>query len=103
GRNDGQKKATLQNLAKVGYADGTFTSSRFFTKWVSGSTPPAWIQGCAGGNSCTTVEYKSKTRAHIEDDLGYTIVANYGDQFSDLTGGYADRAVKLPNPTYYLP
>ena len=49
------------------------------------------------------MEYKSKTRAHIEDDLGYTIVANYGDQFSDLTGGYADRAVKLPNPTYYLP
>ena len=103
GRNDGQKKATLGNLAKVGYADGTFTSPRFFTKWVSGTTPPAWIQGCVGGNRCTTVEYKSKTRAHIEDDLGYTIVANYGDQFSDLTGGYADHVVKLPNPTYYLP
>ena len=103
GRNDGQKNATVRNLQKVGYAPGTFTSSRFFTKWVSGSTPPAWIEGCAGGSTCTTVEYKSKTRAHIEHDLGYTIVASYGDQYSDLTGGYADRAVKLPNPTYYLP
>jgi predicted secreted acid phosphatase len=103
GRNDGQKAATVANLAKVGYASGTFTSARFFTKWVSGSTPPAWIEGCAGGSSCTTVEYKSKTRAHIEHDLGYTIVASYGDQYSDLVGGYADHAVKLPNPTYYLP
>ena len=103
GRNDGQKTATLQNLAKVGYASDAFTPTRFFTKWVSGTTPPAWITGCAGGTTCTTVEYKSKTRAHIEQDLGYTIVASYGDQYSDLTGGYADRAVKLPNPTYYLP
>ncbi|MBW8749935.1 MAG: hypothetical protein JF565_00720 [Propionibacteriales bacterium] len=31
------------------------------------------------------------------------MIANFGDQFFDLIGGYADRAVKLPNPTYYLP
>ncbi|MGI3783136.1 MAG: HAD family acid phosphatase [Janthinobacterium lividum] len=103
GRNDEQKNATVRNLAKVGYAPGTFTTSRFFTKWVSRSTPPAWIDGCVGGSTCTTLEYKSKTRAHIEHDLGYTIVASYGDQYSDLAGGYADHAVKLPNPTYYLP
>jgi len=30
-------------------------------------------------------------------------VANLGDQFSDLKGGRADRAIKLPNPTYYFP
>ena len=28
---------------------------------------------------------------------------NVGDQWSDLQGGYADRVLKLPNPTYYLP
>ena len=28
---------------------------------------------------------------------------NVGDQWSDLQGGYADRILKLPNPTYYLP
>ena len=51
---------------------------------------------------CTTTEYKSLTRAHVQQ-LGYRVVANFGDQFSDLLGGHAERAVKLPNPTYYLP
>jgi hypothetical protein len=46
--------------------------------------------------------YKSATRAHIES-LGYDIVANLGDQYSDLRGGHADRAFKLPNPNYFLP
>jgi predicted secreted acid phosphatase len=101
GRNDAQKDATLQNLANVGYR--AFTADHYFTKWVSGAQPPAYVDCLADGNpSCSTIEYKSSTRAHIED-LGYDIVANFGDQFSDLIGGYADRAVKLPNPTYYLP
>ena len=56
---------------------------------------------CADG-VCTTIEYKSLTRKHVAAQ-GHRIVANLGDQFSDLIGGYADRAVKLPNPTYYLP
>jgi hypothetical protein len=30
-------------------------------------------------------------------------VGNLGDQFSDLLGANEDVAVKLPNPTYYLP
>ena len=42
------------------------------------------------------------TRAHIED-LGYEIVANFGDQFSDLSLGHEKRATKLPNPMYFLP
>ena len=103
GRNDNQKAATLANLAKVGYDPHAFVPDRFFTKWVSGAKPPTWVTGCAVADKCTTIEYKSKTRAHIEQDLHYTIVANYGDQYSDLLGGYADRTVKLPNPTYYLP
>ena len=52
---------------------------------------------------CTTVEYKAGTRKHIEQDLGYDIALNVGDQWSDLQGGYADDILKLPNPTYYLP
>ena len=39
---------------------------------------------------------------HIES-LGYDIVANFGDQFSDLNGGFADQTFKIPNPTYFLP
>ena len=56
----------------------------------------------AAGSSCPTVAYKSGTRAYIES-LGYTIVANFGDQISDLEGGYATRTFKMPNPNYYLP
>jgi hypothetical protein len=41
------------------------------------------------------------TRQHIES-LGYDIVANFGDQFSDLNGGFADETFKIPNPIYFL-
>ncbi|WP_420368237.1 HAD family acid phosphatase [Curtobacterium sp. L1-20] len=101
GRNDDQKAATVENLTKVGYT--AFTQDRFFTKWtgVGASQQPSYIT-CATAK-CTTVEYKALTRKHIEQDLGYDITLNIGDQWSDLQGGYADRALKLPNPTYYLP
>jgi hypothetical protein len=36
--------------------------------------------------SCTTTQYKSLTRQHIQS-LGFRRVANFGDQFSDLRGG----------------
>ncbi|WP_431277032.1 HAD family acid phosphatase [Leifsonia poae] len=103
GRNDNQKAATLGNLAKVGYTG--FTAANYYTKWtgVGTSQQPSYVT-CATAK-CTTIEYKSQTRAHIESKAGghYDIVANFGDQFSDLIGGSADRTVKLPNPTYYLP
>jgi predicted secreted acid phosphatase len=102
GRNDGQKAATLANLAAVGYT--AFTPENYYTKWISGSTPPAYVDPNLDGNPATysTIDYKASTRAHIESQ-GYDIVANFGDQYSDLIGGSADRSVKLPNPTYYLP
>ena len=56
---------------------------------------PAYIT-CAAAK-CTTVEYKAGTRKHIED-LGYTIVLNVGDQWSDLQGGYADRVAEAAQP-----
>jgi acid phosphatase len=45
--------------------------------------------------------YKSAERAKIEQQ-GYDIVANVGDQESDLRGGHADQAFKLPNPYYFI-
>jgi acid phosphatase len=49
--------------------------------------------------------YKSATRALIENgrDYGYRIIANIGDQISDLEGGHATRCFKVPNPFYYIP
>lgn len=34
---------------------------------------------------------------------GWTIIATIGDQESDLAGGHAERAFKLPNPFYRIP
>ncbi|GAA2119572.1 HAD family acid phosphatase [Nocardioides bigeumensis] len=105
GRGDSQRTATLANLTKVGYT--AFAPERFFTKWP-GTDKPAYVT-CAVVTACTTVEYKAGTRKHIETDLtgtggkSYDIVLNVGDQWSDLMGGYADKTLKLPNPTYYLP
>lgn len=103
GRNDDQKEATVKNLRKVGYRG--FTATNYYTKWTGDgdSRQPGYIH-CAT-QKCTTIEYKSQTRKHIESPAGggYSIVANIGDQFSDLKGGYARRFIKLPNPTYYLP
>jgi predicted secreted acid phosphatase len=103
GRRAPQRAATLGNLDLVGY--DYFTDEHYFTKWASGTTPDPTIFGgtpCENNPSCSTIQYKSAVRRHVESQ-GYDIIANFGDQFSDLIGGYADRAVKLPNPTYYLP
>ncbi|MDP9800296.1 putative secreted acid phosphatase [Arcanobacterium wilhelmae] len=100
GRSTSQKAWTLRNLRAVGYTE--FTDGLYFTKPSSDPAKmPSYIK-CAGAK-CTTVEFKAGTRAHIEKDLGYTIVGNFGDQYSDLIGGHSDTAYKLPNPTYYLP
>jgi putative acid phosphatase of HAD superfamily subfamily IIIB len=52
-------------------------------------------------SSDKTVPFKSGQRAKIQSQ-GYQIIANLGDQESDLQGGYADRAFKLPNPFYFI-
>lgn len=40
--------------------------------------------------------YKTASRADIESD-GYTIVANVGNNTTDLVGGHAERTFKLPD------
>jgi predicted secreted acid phosphatase len=46
--------------------------------------------------------WKARTRGRIVK-RGYRIVANVGDQRSDLDGGSALRGFKLPNPMYVIP
>jgi predicted secreted acid phosphatase len=115
GRPAAQEGATLGNLTAdsigvdAGYPAPTTLNNGedgLFTKPAVADYPDYLQTACAAeiaaGKSCTTIHYKSATRAHIES-LGYEIVANFGDQFSDLEGGFADRTFKLPNPNYYLP
>ncbi|MEU9128817.1 HAD family acid phosphatase [Kitasatospora sp. NPDC048540] len=95
GRPEAQRSYTAANLAAVGFP--TADASHLYLK--NKENPPAYLP-C--GATCTTIEYKSGTRAHIES-LGYEIVANFGDQYSDLSGGHAGKTYKIPNPMYYLP
>jgi hypothetical protein len=118
GRPTTQEAATLGNLTdsdtvglNAGYPHPTQLANGedgLFTKPARAdyaTQAPYLLDACAGdpnGGTCTTIHYKSATRRHIES-LGYDIVANFGDQFSDLEGGFADRTFKLPNPNYFLP
>jgi acid phosphatase class B len=128
GRPTSQEPDTLGNLTADGKGvdaqyptptdpDGTGPEDGLYTKpaapknaetgQLDFSAYPAYLQtACAAeiaaNTSCSTIDYKSATRAHIES-LGYDIVGNFGDQYSDLTGGHADKTFKLPNPNYYLP
>ncbi len=54
------------------------------------------------GARLTTARRKAASRAAIEAE-GYRIIANVGDQQSDLDGGHSERRFKLPNPFYLSP
>ena len=85
GRPESQRAATETNLKAEGY--GTFTTLFMVP------------DGTAYGSA---VDFKAPVRAEIEKG-GYTIIANIGDQPSDLLGGYAERIFLLPNPFYRVP
>jgi hypothetical protein len=92
-----QLPGTLANLTAAGY---DVDPDNVYLK----DPASPWLSSCSNGVTitCTTTQYKSLTRQHIES-LGFDIVANFGDQFSDLNGGFADATFKIPNPMYFLP
>jgi hypothetical protein len=103
GRPESQRAGTEKNLTDVGFP---VTPTP-----VGGNVDNVFLKDVAhswttcdetGDKVCSTIEVKSETRKYIES-LGYDIKGNFGDQFSDLSGGYADKTFKLPNPMYYLP
>jgi hypothetical protein len=83
GRPPGVQSFTEDNLRAAGYEGWSGLEMK----------PPDGI---------TTLEFKSGERERIEDE-GFKILANIGDQDSDLDGGAAKKAFKLPNPMYYIP
>jgi HAD superfamily, subfamily IIIB (Acid phosphatase) len=78
----GARDQTELNLERAGYSGYT---ALFLHPELGGATVP----------------YKSGVRAEIERG-GVRIIANIGDQESDLEGGHADRAFKYPNPFYFI-
>jgi predicted secreted acid phosphatase len=85
GRDESQRAATERNLQAAGY-DG-------YSRLIL--TP-------RGSHYTSASNFKAPQRAAIEQ-AGYTIVANIGDQPSDLAGGHAERTFLLPNPFYRIP
>lgn len=87
GRPESQREVTIGNLEKAGYKD-----------WTKLIMQPNDAQK-VGSMSI----FKTAARKEIEEKNGYRIILNIGDQYSDLTGGYADKCFKYPNPFYYIP
>ena len=92
GRGAAQEPATLGNLTSDGVGEDagfpqptTLVNGEdgLFTKPAPADYPDYLKAACAteiaNAMSCTTIHYKSATRAHIAS-LGYDIVANFGDQ-----------------------
>ena len=85
GRDEGQRVATEQNLQSAGYTG--------YARLIM--APPGVVYASAA-------DFKAPQRAAIEAE-GYTIVANIGDQPSDLAGGHAQETFLLPDPFYRIP
>lgn len=85
GRLEFERAITIKNLKAAG-----------FDNWKQ------LILRANNAKKTSASEYKSAIRKQLIDQ-GYDILLNVGDQQSDLTGGYADKTIKLPNPFYFIP
>jgi predicted secreted acid phosphatase len=85
GRPEAQREATERNLRAAGYEG--------FARVVM--VPD-------GARFASAAAYKAPVRAALKRE-DHTIVANVGDQPSDLEGGHAERGFLLPNPFYRIP
>jgi predicted secreted acid phosphatase len=84
GRTDGQRDITVLNLAHVG-----------FEGWAELRTRPD------RDDLLTVQEFKTAERTKVEAE-GYTIIADVGDQISDLEGEHSGCHFKVPNPFYFI-
>lgn len=82
GRHESQRRDTIANLRKQDYAG-----------WDALFMEPDGMHFTSAAN------FKAPVRAMIEA-WGYTIIANVGDQPSDLDGGHAEQPFLLPDPFY---
>jgi predicted secreted acid phosphatase len=85
GRPENQRAATERNLRQAGY--GGYARLMMVPN---------------GAHFASAADFKTPVRAEIERQ-GYTIIANMGDQPSDLRGGHAEKKFLLPDPFYRVP
>ncbi|MEA2361852.1 MAG: hypothetical protein QOD71_997 [Thermoleophilaceae bacterium] len=85
GRPEPIRDGTLKNLRAAGY---------------TGKYELTLLPG--GYSEDSLAPYKSGARKQIQK-RGFKIIANVGDQRSDLKGGFSERTYKLPNLIYLTP
>jgi hypothetical protein len=83
GRRESQRESTVRNLRAIECADFAVLICK------------------ASNDRSSAAQYKTAARQRLVEE-GRTIVANLGDQESDLAGGYAERVFKLPNAIYRI-
>jgi predicted secreted acid phosphatase len=82
GRMERLRRPTIENLIRYGIAyDGLYMR--------------------ANGDQQNASTMKAAYRKQIED-MGFKIVVNIGDQYSDLSGGHSLDCEKLPNKIYFI-
>jgi acid phosphatase len=86
GRTEADRQATARNLRQ----EGMGIYEKLILRPRKGTAPYQ-----------DAVVFKTNIRKNLTAE-GYTIVANFGDQNSDLEGGYSERVYKLPNPFYKI-
>src|SRR5262249_49876394 len=79
GRPANLREATERNLREQGY------------EWTGLILEPD------GAKYASAADFKAPERRKLTEQ-GYTILLSLGDQQSDLSGGYAEKTYKLPNP-----
>jgi predicted secreted acid phosphatase len=83
GRKESDRPGTEKNLTAAGFGDYHILICK-----------PANYPG-------SSARFKTEERQRLETE-GWTIIANIGDQASDLAGGAAEKTFKLPNPFYQI-
>jgi predicted secreted acid phosphatase len=81
GRRESDRSGSEKNLRAAGFGD-------YAALWLKPN----------GANS-STEQFKTETRRRSEAE-GRPIVANIGDQASDLAGGFSERTYRVPGPFY---
>lgn len=81
GRKESDRAGTEKNLRGAGFGDYTGLVLK------------------PNGAKVTTEQFKTETRRKLQSE-GRVIIANIGDQESDLAGGFSERTFKVPGPFY---
>ncbi len=86
GRSERDRDGTMQNLQKM--------AMDAYAELIMQPNPAAGSERWK-----TSAAFKTAQRKFLVE-AGWVIIANIGDQQSDLVGGYAEKTFKLPNPFY---